>query len=194
MTAKRTARRAGASADTSAPTSHPSLLVPYYEPPPTAPPNGRRSSRPRPASTVSSSTRPTARVPPDPAFIQVAGRLRAAGVRLRGYTDTGYGRRPVRDVVRELTRYHAWYGTHGMFLDQAAAELGEFDYYRRLAAAVWGAGVPSGVRGAAGHRRRRPRRTRGASVHCAVPGVGDHPWGVELLPLEWVQERFGERE
>ncbi|MFM9558784.1 MULTISPECIES: spherulation-specific family 4 protein [Streptomyces] len=234
MTAPATPRPAPAPATRP---SRPSFLVPYYEHP-----------RDRPAAwdalvdaapLLYGVVLNPANGPgdgPDPAFIRVAGRLRAAGVRLLGYADTAYGRRPVTDVVRELTRYHAWYGTDGAFLDQVAAELGAFDHYRRLAAAVWGAGPatlalnpgtpphPAYARiadlvvtfegcwdtyrdqppepwpgGSAGLGARvchlvhgvppgtdvaGVAHARGATVHCAVPGVGDHPWGTLPHALE----------
>lgn len=245
MTAERTARRESGLVGAPARPSHHSLLVPYYEHPCDRPAewDALVSAAPRLYGVVLNPANGPGDAP-DPAFIQVAGRLRAAGVRLLGYADTGYGRRPVTEVVRELTRYRAWYNTDGTFLDQVAAELGGFDYYRRLAAAVWGAGhatlalnhgTPphpayariadlvvtfegswetyreqppdpwpadsgSGGGGSSGGFGVRVchlvygvppdtdvgglARTRGASVHCAVPGVGDHPWGTLPHALE----------
>ncbi|WRZ93338.1 spherulation-specific family 4 protein [Streptomyces sp. NBC_01007] len=168
----------------------------------------------------------------DPAFEAVAGRLRTADVRVLGYVDTDYGRRPLADVLRELTRHRDWYGTDGAFLDQAASVESGFGYYRRLATAVRGLGHgtlvlnhgtaphPSYARVAdvlvtfegtwATYRRRppppwtgagaslchlvhgvpadvdvaTPARERGAALYCAVPGVGDHPWGTLPHALE----------
>ncbi|MFF6784797.1 spherulation-specific family 4 protein [Streptomyces sp. NPDC012510] len=217
--------------------SHPSLLVPYYEHPCDRPAewDALVAAAPRLYGVVLNPADGPGDAP-DPAFLQVAGRLRAAGVRLLGYADTGYGRRPVTEVVRDLTKYRAWYGTDGTFLDQVAAGPGEFDYYRRVAAAVWGAGHatlalnpgtpphPAYARIAdlvvtfegtwETYRDLPPEpwpggsgglgtvvchlvhgvpsdidvgalaRVRGASVHCAVPGVGDHPWGTLPHALE----------
>lgn len=151
---------------------------------------------------------------------------RPAGVTLLGYSDTGYGRRPYEDVVRDLRRHREWYGTQGAFFDQVPSGTGESGHYERLTTAArtlgcvtlalnhgtpphpayaaladllvtfegpWAAYLrtppqprhyPAGVRvchlvygvppdadmaGAA--------RERGATVHCAVPGTGAHPWG-----------------
>ncbi|MFE5871939.1 spherulation-specific family 4 protein [Streptomyces roseifaciens] len=69
---------------------------------------------------------------PDPAFGAVAERLRGAGVRLLGYVDTDYGRRPPRAVVGDIRRHRRWYGVDGVFLDQAAAEAAHLPHYRRL--------------------------------------------------------------
>ncbi|UUU21455.1 spherulation-specific family 4 protein [Streptomyces sp. DSM 40750] len=217
--------------------ARPSVLVPYYEHPSARPAewNALVTAAPSLYGVVLNPSSGPGDAP-DPAFIQVANRLRAAGVRLLGYADTGYGRRPVTEVVRDLTRYQAWYGTDGTFLDQVPAGLGEFDYYRRLAAAVWGGGSatlalnhgtpphpayariadlvvtfegtwetyreqplapwPGGTRGLGAQVCHLVygvppdadvgglARTRGASVHCAVPGVGDHPWGTLPHALE----------
>ncbi|MDX6363886.1 MAG: hypothetical protein QOC85_2896 [Streptomyces sp.] len=217
----------------STPTGPGALLVPYYEHPSVRPAEWRAivAAAPRlygvvlnPASGPGDG--------PDPAFAEVAARLRAADVRVLGYADTDYGRRPHADVVRDLSRHRSWYGADGAFLDQAAAGIAEFGYYRRLAAAAWGAGCGTLVlnHGTAPHpsyarvadllvtfegswetyRTQRftpwqgagtrlchlvygvpsgidltgPARARGATVHCAVPGVGDHPWGTLPHALE----------
>ncbi|UUU34472.1 spherulation-specific family 4 protein [Streptomyces sp. CA-210063] len=233
----RTPTRAESRAGVPARPSRPSLLVPYYEHPADRPAewDALVAAAPRLYGVVLNPAGGPGGAP-DPAFIRVAGRLRAAGVRLLGYADTGYGRRPVTEVIRDLTRYQAWYGTDGTFLDQVAAGLGEFEYYRRLAAAVWGAGRatlvlnhgtpphpayariadlvvtfegtwetyreqpltpwPGGTRGLGSQVCHLVygvppdidvgglALTRGASVHCAVPGVGDHPWGTLPHALE----------
>ncbi|MDJ0344971.1 spherulation-specific family 4 protein [Streptomyces sp. H10-C2] len=70
---------------------------------------------------------------PDPAFAAVAGELRAAGVRVLGYVDTAYGRRPTHAVLADLFHHSTWYGTDGVFLDQAASDGGLVGHYRRLA-------------------------------------------------------------
>ncbi|WP_461076285.1 spherulation-specific family 4 protein [Streptomyces deserti] len=170
---------------------------------------------------------------PDAAFAEVAARLRAAGVRVLGYADTDYGRRPRADVVRDLSRYHEWYGTDGAFLDQVAAGPDEFTHCQPMAVAAWALGCatlvlnhgtpphPAYARIAdvlvtfegtwTSYRRQRPEpwpggtgvrlchlvygvppgvdlaetaRAWGATVHCAVPGVGDRPWGTLPHTLE----------
>lgn len=209
------------------------LLVPYYEHPSVRPAewDALIAAAPRLHGVVlNPASGPGER--PDPAFAEVAERLRAADVRVLGYADTDYGRRPVADVVRDLSRHRAWYRTDGVFLDQVATSVAEFAYYRRLAAAAWGLGrgtlalnhgtmphpsyariadvlvtfegawetyrtspfppwtgsgarlchlvygVPAGVDPAPAIRER------GAALHCAVPGVGDHPWGTLPHTLE----------
>ena len=213
------------------------LLVPYYEHP---------SARPAEwAAIVAAAPRLYGVVlnpdsgpgdHPDPAFAEVAARLRGAGTRVLGYADTDYGRRPHADVVRDLVRHRDWYGTDGAFLDQVATGYEEFPYCQRLAMAAWDAGCttltlnhgtlphPSYARiadvlvtfeGAWTSYRELPPHTwrgptgvrlchlvygvppdvdladlagaRGASVHCAVPGMGDHPWGTLPHSLEPVR-------
>lgn len=169
---------------------------------------------------------------PDPAFAAVSARLRAAGVRVLGYADTDYGRRPVGDVLRDLAYHRAWYAADGVFLDQTAADPHRFPHYRRLARAARAVGCttvalnpgtpphPSyaeiadvlitfeGPWTTYHHHFQGPpwygppgpltchlihgtppgadagslSRTRGAVLHCAVPGTGAHPWGT--LPHE----------
>ncbi|MEV0224280.1 spherulation-specific family 4 protein [Streptomyces sp. NPDC050704] len=209
------------------------LLVPYYEHPSVRPAEWDAiiAAAPRLYGVVlNPASGPGDH--PDPAFAEVAERLRAAGVRVFGYADTDYGRRPRPDVVRDLTRYRDWYGTDGAFLDQTASGLGDFGYYQRLTTAAWTTGCttltlnhgtpphPAYARLADTlvtfegtwdtYRRLRPTapfaadrtrlchlvhgappgarvaelaHARGATIHCAVPGVGDHPWGTLPAPL-----------
>jgi hypothetical protein len=209
------------------------LLVPYYEHPVVRPAEWRAllAAAPRLHSVVlNPASGPGER--PDPGFAEVVAGLRAADVRVLGYADTDYGRRPHADVVADLDRHRDWYGVDGAFLDQAASGPGELGYYRGLAAAAWGAGCrtlvlnhgtlphPSYARVAdvlvtfegtwQTYRALRPApwdgagaklchlvhgvppgagfdalaRARGADLHCAVPGAGDHPWGTLPHGLE----------
>ncbi|WP_369258096.1 spherulation-specific family 4 protein [Streptomyces sp. R35] len=222
----------------SLPSTPGTLLVPYYEHPSVRPAewDALIAAAPRlHAVVLNPASGPGER--PDPAFAEVAERLRTADVRVLGYADTDYGRRPMTDVVRELSRHRAWYGTDGAFLDQVASGEAEFTYYRRLAAAAWGLGCgtlalnhgtvphPSYARIAdvlvtfegpwATYRRNHlppwtdagarlchlvygvpagvdlaaSARERGATLHCAVPGVGDHPWGTLPHAVEMTGSR-----
>ncbi|MFF7725159.1 spherulation-specific family 4 protein [Streptomyces sp. NPDC008001] len=69
---------------------------------------------------------------PDPAFGAAADRLRAAGVPLLGYVDTGYGRRAPRAVVADIRRHRRWYSVDGVFLDQVPVTAAPLPHYRRL--------------------------------------------------------------
>ncbi|CAM5276368.1 spherulation-specific family 4 protein [Streptomyces abikoensis] len=165
---------------------------------------------------------------PDPAFAGAAERLRAAGVPLLGYVDTGYGRRAPRAVVADIRRHRRWYGVDGVFLDQVPAHAAPLPHYRRLVLlakalgartavlnpgthpdpgyarvadllvtfeGTWEAyrraGVPPwtadhppsrfchlvyAVPPGAADQVARTAETRGAAVHCAVPGDGVNPW------------------
>ncbi|KUM82178.1 spherulation-specific family 4 protein [Streptomyces curacoi] len=210
------------------------LLIPYYEHPSVRPAEWDAiiAAAPRLYGVVLNPASGPGETP-DPAFAEVAARLRAVDVRVLGYTDTDYGRRPHAEVVRDLARHRDWYGTDGVFLDQVAAGREEFRYYQRLATAAWGTGCgtlalnhgtaphPSYARIAdvlvtfegtwASYTRLGPQqwpggtgvrlchlvygvpadadpaalaRARGATVHCAVPGMGDHPWGTLPHTLE----------
>ncbi|MER5222743.1 spherulation-specific family 4 protein [Streptomyces flaveus] len=117
------------------------LLVPYYEHPSVRPAEWEAivAAAPRLYGVVLNPASGPGEHP-DPAFAEIAERLRAADVRVFGYVDTAYGRRPRADVVRDLTRHRDWYDTNGAFLDQVATGLGEFGYYQQLATAAWGVG------------------------------------------------------
>ncbi|QXJ25593.1 hypothetical protein AGRA3207_007109 [Actinomadura graeca] len=77
----------------------------------------------------------------DREFAAVADRTSAAGVRLAGYVDTAYGRRPPCEVEEELRRYRTWYGIRMAFLDQVSAEPGHVLRYRRITAGARGRGM-----------------------------------------------------
>ncbi|GGT25255.1 spherulation-specific family 4 protein [Streptomyces purpureus] len=77
----------------------------------------------------------------DPDFAAVAARLRTAGVRVLGYADTAYGRRPHAEVVTDLLRHRDWYGVDGAFLDQVPTGPESLPHYRRLAASARAAGA-----------------------------------------------------
>jgi hypothetical protein len=73
---------------------------------------------------------------PDPAYAAVAARLRAAGVRVLGYVDTDYARRPHHAVVAEVSTYRDWYAVDGVFFDQTPASADGLPHYTRLAVAA----------------------------------------------------------
>ena len=77
----------------------------------------------------------------DPGFAAVAARLRRAGVRVLGYTDTDYGRRPHADVLRDVVRHRDWYGADAAFLDQVCSGAAALPHYRRLTDAARASGA-----------------------------------------------------
>lgn len=117
------------------------LLIPYYEHPSARPAEWDAiiAAAPRLYGVVLNPASGPGDAP-DPAFAEVAARLRAVDVRVLGYADTDYGRRPHADVVRDIARHRDWYRADGVFLDQVAADRAEFGHYQRLATAAWGAG------------------------------------------------------
>ncbi|POX44105.1 hypothetical protein C3489_37000 [Streptomyces sp. Ru71] len=208
------------------------LLVPYYEHPSVRPAEWEAilAAAPRLYGVVLNPASGPGTAP-DPAFAEVAVRLRAAGVRVLGYVDTAYALRPSAAVAADLARHRDWYGADGAFLDQVASGPHAYPHYRSVAAAAWGAGCgtlvlnhgtrphPSYARiadvlvtfeGTWATYRALPAqpppegalachlvygvppgadcaalaRARGAGLHCAVPGGGDHPWGTLPHTLE----------
>ncbi len=65
----------------------------------------------------------------DPAYTSAIAGLRRAGVRLVGYVDTDYGRRPVDDVVAEAGTWVSRYGVAGVFLDQVRGDFAWLQHY-----------------------------------------------------------------
>lgn len=118
------------------------LLVPFYEHPAARPAAWEAVIRAAPGLygvVLNPDSGPGAA--PDPAFAAVSSRLRAAGVRVLGYADTDYARRPQAAVVQDLLRHRDWYGADGAFLDQVTAEADALPHYRRLAVAARAAGA-----------------------------------------------------
>jgi hypothetical protein len=72
----------------------------------------------------------------DPAYREPVAAVQAAGGSVIGYVDTGYGRRPGSDVLRDLTVYRSGYGLRGAFLDQVPSGREHLAHYRRLADAA----------------------------------------------------------
>ncbi|MFJ9828537.1 spherulation-specific family 4 protein [Streptomyces sp. NPDC101160] len=119
-----------------------SLLLPFYEHPADRPDDWAAVVAAAPAlyGVVLNPASGAGRAP-DPAFAEVAARLRAAGVRVLGYADTDYGRRPHAEVVADLVRHRDWYGADGAFLDQVPTEPAALPHYRRLTVAARAAGA-----------------------------------------------------
>ena len=63
-----------------------------------------------------------------------------SGARVLGYVPTDYGARDEAAVAADIDRYESWYGTDGIFLDEAASGADRIPYYRGLAAHVRAAG------------------------------------------------------
>ncbi|MGV9348902.1 spherulation-specific family 4 protein [Streptomyces spiralis] len=61
-------------------------------------------------------------VQPDPHCLDVAGRLRNAGVRVLGRIDGAYGARSRIDVIADAHRYLEWYRVDGFLLDRCPVD------------------------------------------------------------------------
>jgi hypothetical protein len=112
------------------------MLIPAYVPP-DAVPDLARAARPK-LLVVNPASGPGA--VRDDAFVAAVRGARQAGVRVLGYVPTGYGARPRAEVEADIDRYAQWYGTDGVFLDEAAAAPSLLEHYRRLAAHARAAG------------------------------------------------------
>ncbi|MCP2165532.1 spherulation-specific family 4 protein [Goodfellowiella coeruleoviolacea] len=70
---------------------------------------------------------------PDPAFLPLLERLRAAGSGVLGYVDTAYGQRPRALTCLDLRRYQNWYGVSAVFFDRVSTDFGQVAHYAALA-------------------------------------------------------------
>jgi hypothetical protein len=77
----------------------------------------------------------------DPAYPPVLERLRAARVRMVGYVDTAYGKRPARDVIADARTWVTRYGVHGVFLDQVAGDFEHLGFHSAVALGARAAGA-----------------------------------------------------
>ncbi|MFD3516981.1 spherulation-specific family 4 protein [Streptomyces sp. NPDC058657] len=113
------------------------LLVPFYEHPAHRPEDWEALLRaPERLHGVVLNPASGAGTAPDQAFAALAERLRAQGVRVLGYVDTDYARRPHAAVVEDLLRHRDWYATDGTFFDQVSSGPDALAHYRRLAVAA----------------------------------------------------------
>jgi hypothetical protein len=104
------------------------LLVPAYVPP-DAVSQLARDARPRLLVVNPASGPGSAR---DDAYAGAVRAAQRAGTRVLGYVATGYGVRPRAHVEADVARYREWYGTDGVFLDEAAAAPSLLGHYRAL--------------------------------------------------------------
>jgi Spherulation-specific family 4 len=72
----------------------------------------------------------------DPRYAALVLSARRAGLRVFGYVDTDYGKRPTDEVTEDVARYLSWYGVDGVFFDQVSSGLAELTHYRSLTDAV----------------------------------------------------------
>lgn len=99
---------------------------------------------------------------PDDAYRSVCASARRPDRCVAGYVDSGYGRRPVGDVVAEAAAYAHFYGLDAVFVDQVTSDPEHLPHYRRLVAAL---------------------RERGAGEVILNPGVSPDPGYHELADV-----------
>ncbi len=90
----------------------------------------------------------------DPAYVQECARLRRAHIRLVGYIDTDYGKRPLPEVIAEARAYREHYGVTGVFLDQVSSGIQMLTPFENYAVGL---------------------RTSGTRFIVLNPGVYPHP-------------------
>ncbi|MFF3490709.1 spherulation-specific family 4 protein [Streptomyces sp. NPDC002795] len=68
---------------------------------------------------------------PDQHCLEVAGRLRRAGVRVLGHLDLTYGARAFGELVSDAHRFLDWYQVDGFYLDRCPTERAALPEVRR---------------------------------------------------------------
>lgn len=127
---------------------------------------------------------------PEAPFKEAAELLRAAGVPVIGYVDTGYGRRPAAEVVSEFGRYQDWYDLTGVCLDRAASGASGLPYYGALSARL----RALGARFVFLNHGTYP--DEGYARHADLLGTFEGPWAAYLrldVPrwtAAWPEEKF----
>ena len=70
----------------------------------------------------------------DASYVSAVQNVRLAGGHVLGYVSTGYGTRPMADVINDINLYIAWYPVDGIFLDEMSndANTSHYTYYQSI--------------------------------------------------------------
>lgn len=70
----------------------------------------------------------------DASYVTAAQNIRLAGGHVLGYVATGYGTRPMADVMNDINLYIAWYPVDGIFIDEMSsdANTSHYSYYQSI--------------------------------------------------------------
>ncbi len=122
---------------------------------------------------------------PDPAYLPALKRLRGAQVRVSGYIDTDYGRRPGCEVLADLDSYQDWYQVDGVFFDRVTTTAEHLRHYADLARGARAAGA----RVVALNHGTHPIEPY--AEHADLLGTFEGPWSayLELAVPRWVRSR-----
>jgi hypothetical protein len=110
------------------------LIPAYFYPGPTW--NRAIDSKPAPGVMILDITSSGAGSSPDRNYQATVKRAQAAGIKILGYSNTDYTRRPAAAVQADVRHYRSWYGVTGIFLDEVSSDRSGLPYYRRLAGYV----------------------------------------------------------
>jgi Spherulation-specific family 4 len=110
-------------------------LVPaYFYPGPTW--TRAIDSKPAPRVMILDITSSGAGGSPDRNYQATVKRAQAAGIKVLGYSNTDYTRRPAASVETDVRHYRSWYDVTGIFLDEVSSDRAGLPYYRQLAGYV----------------------------------------------------------
>ena len=70
--------------------------------------------------------------PPNQDYVRGLEDLRQAEVTILGYVFTQYGDRPIAEVKKDIDLYNNHYNIDGIFLDEAASNVNQLDYYQEI--------------------------------------------------------------
>lgn len=70
----------------------------------------------------------------DDSYVTAVQNLRLAGGHVLGYVATGYGTRPMADVINDINLYVSWYAVDGIFIDEMSndANNSHYAYYQSI--------------------------------------------------------------
>lgn len=69
---------------------------------------------------------------PNRDYVKGLQQLREGKVTLLGYVATNYGKRSLTKVKSDIDLYSRYYQLNGIFLDEAASNAGQIDYYQKI--------------------------------------------------------------
>ena len=112
-------------------------LVPaYFYPGPTW--TRAIDSQPVPGVMILDVTSSGAGSSPDRNYQETVKRAQAAGIKVLGYSNTDYTRRPAAAIDLDVRHYRSWYGVTDIFLDEVSSDRDAVPYYRQLASYIHG--------------------------------------------------------
>jgi len=74
----------------------------------------------------------------DPVYVEAIKAMQLAGIQVVGYVNTDYNKRPIKEVISDITEWQTLYQPDGIFLDRMGTDL---DYYVSLTKYIKSSGM-----------------------------------------------------